>query len=74
MVAAAPLLRDWNWLQEQVIPPLLRSRGPRPARTWSIGSTADAVAVTVAFAHAAGARPDHQIGRASCRERVCAYV
>src|SRR5205823_558287 len=53
---AGPLLRDWDWLQEQVIPPLLRSRGPRPARTWSIGSTADAVAVTVAFAHAAGAR------------------
>jgi RNA polymerase sigma-B factor len=56
MGAAAPLLRDWDWLQEQVIPPLLRSRGPRSARSWSIGSTADAVAVTVAFAHAAGAR------------------
>ncbi len=58
MGAAAPLLRDWNWLQEQVIPPLLDSRDPRSTRTWSIGSTADAVAVTVAFAHAAGARSE----------------
>jgi RNA polymerase sigma-B factor len=58
MGASAPLLRDWDWLQEQVVPPLLRSRGPRSARTWSIGSTADAVAVTVAFAHAAGPRSD----------------
>jgi RNA polymerase sigma-B factor len=58
MGAAAPLLRDWDWLQEQVIPPLLKSRRPVSARTWSIGSTADAVAVTVAFAHAAGARSE----------------
>jgi RNA polymerase sigma-B factor len=56
MSAAPPLLRDWDWLQEQVIPPLLKGRGPRAARTWSLGSTADAVAVTVAFAHAAGSR------------------
>ncbi len=58
MGATAPLLRDWDWLQEQIVPPLLRCRGPRSARTWSIGSTADAVAVTVAFAHAAGPRSD----------------
>jgi RNA polymerase sigma-B factor len=70
MVAAAPLLRDWNWLQEQVIPPLLKSRGPRPARTWSIGSTADAVAVTVAFVHAAGARPDQRQGMGGFRAFV----
>jgi RNA polymerase sigma-B factor len=58
MVAAAPLLREWDWLQEHIVPPLLASRAPRPARTWSIGSTADAVAVTVAFAHAAGSRSE----------------
>jgi RNA polymerase sigma-B factor len=51
MVAALPLLREWDWLQEQVIPPLLNGTARHP-KVWSIGSTADAVAVTVAFAHA----------------------
>jgi RNA polymerase sigma-B factor len=59
MGAALPLLREWDWLQEQVIPSLL-SRADHPT-VWSIGSTADAVAVTVAFAHAAQtAAPDMQ--------------
>jgi RNA polymerase sigma-B factor len=58
MGAVAPLLRDWDWLQQQVVPALLKSRGTRDARTWSIGSTADAVAVTAAFTHAAGPRAD----------------
>lgn len=50
---AAALLRDWGLLQEQVVPRLLE--GPtRPARAWSIGNPADAVAVAVAFAHATG--------------------
>lgn len=47
------LLREWDWLQEEVIPPLLHAATDYP-KVWSIGSTADAVAVTVAFAHAAG--------------------
>src|SRR5262249_41134706 len=57
-MGAAPLLREWDWLQEHVVPPLLHSRAPRPARTWAIGSAADAVAVTVAFTHAAGSRSE----------------
>ncbi len=52
MGAAGPLLREWDWLQEQVIPPLLTGRVIDPPSVWSIGSTADAVALTVAFAHA----------------------
>ena len=59
MGAALPLLKEWDWLQEQVIPSLL-SRAEHP-KVWSIGSTADAVAVTVAFAHAARTEaPDMQ--------------
>ena len=52
MGAAEPLLREWDWLQEQVIPPLLTESAIDPPSVWSIGSTADAVALTVAFAHA----------------------
>jgi RNA polymerase sigma-B factor len=52
MGAAPQLLREWEWLQEQVIPSLLDRASDHP-KVWSIGSTADAVAVTVAFAHAA---------------------
>ncbi len=51
MSASQQLLSEWDWLQEQVIPPLL-DKADHP-KVWSIGSTADAVAVTVAFAHAA---------------------
>jgi RNA polymerase sigma-B factor len=52
MGAAPQLLREWDWLQEQVIPSLLGGASDHP-KVWSIGSAADAVAVTVAFAHAA---------------------
>jgi RNA polymerase sigma-B factor len=58
MGRAAALLRDWEWLQEEVIPPLLQAGGRCPPRVWSIGSAADAVSVTVAFAHAAGERSE----------------
>jgi RNA polymerase sigma-B factor len=60
MGAAQLLLKEWDWLQEQVIPPLLEGAA-EPPKVWSIGSTADAVAVTVAFAHAADTEsPDMQ--------------
>jgi RNA polymerase sigma-B factor len=58
MGVAAPLLRDWDWLQDQVIPPLINAGVRRPPKVWSIGSTADAVSVTVAFAHASQGRPE----------------
>jgi RNA polymerase sigma-B factor len=48
------LLRDWEALQDRVIPPLL-DIATRPASVWAIGDPADAVAVTVAFADARGA-------------------
>jgi RNA polymerase sigma-B factor len=51
---SSPLLREWDLLQEQVIPPLLDS-GRKP-RIWSVGSVADAVAVVTAFQHARGGR------------------
>lgn len=52
MGTAGPLLKEWDWLQERVIPPLLAGKAGRQASVWSMGSAADAVAVTVAFAHA----------------------
>jgi RNA polymerase sigma-B factor len=45
------LLRDWELLQERVMPPLLETPCGT-ARIWSIGDPTDAVAVAVAFAHA----------------------
>jgi RNA polymerase sigma-B factor len=48
------LLRDWEWLQDQVIPPLLARAGDRPTKLWSVGSVADAVAVSAALAERAG--------------------
>jgi RNA polymerase sigma-B factor len=50
------LLRDWEWLQDQVIPPLVESRDRQSKQVWSIGSMEDAIAVTVAFADSVGVR------------------
>ncbi|MDA8045854.1 MAG: sigma-70 family RNA polymerase sigma factor [Actinomycetota bacterium] len=50
---SSPLLREWDLLQEHVVPHLLESRqdGRRP-QAWSVGSVADAVAVVTAYRHA----------------------
>jgi RNA polymerase sigma-B factor len=53
-VLSSSLLREWDLLQEQIIPPLLASRRPR---VWSVGNVADAVAVAAAYNHARGDRP-----------------
>lgn len=63
---ATSLWREWDLLQEQVIPRLLQSP-VRPARAWSIGNPADAVAVTVAF-HAAGGEKNKRIRAYAGRE------
>lgn len=56
MSTSAPaLIREWDLLQTEVIPPLLEV-GDAP-RAWSIGSIDDAVAVAVAFEHAQGSDP-----------------
>ena len=52
MATAPPLLRDWDFLQDCVVPPLLDIEQPRSPRTWSIGSIEDAIAVCVAYEHA----------------------
>jgi RNA polymerase sigma-B factor len=53
MVGAAPaLLREWDTLQSEVVPPLLEIVDGRQAKCWSIGSVEDAVAVGVAYEHA----------------------
>jgi RNA polymerase sigma-B factor len=50
--ASAPtLLREWELLQTEVIPPLLEDCAEPPS-AWSIGSIDDAVALAVAFQHA----------------------
>lgn len=57
MTRTAPaLLREWNLLQQQVIPPLVEAE-PRPATVWSVGCAQDAVAVAVAYSHADGCAP-----------------
>ena len=49
--ASAPtLLREWDSLQKDVIPPLLEA--DKHPTAWSIGSIDDAVALAVAFRHA----------------------
>ena len=58
MVAHAPaLLREWELLQNQVVPPLLEIEQTRSPRSWSIGCIEDAVAVGVAFQHAQSSAP-----------------
>ena len=54
-LVSSPLLREWDLLQEQVVPPLLEvSSRERPPEMWSVGSVADAVAVATAYRHARG--------------------
>jgi RNA polymerase sigma-B factor len=58
MVASAPvLLREWELLQNEVVPLLLEIEQTRSPRSWSIGSIEDAVAVGVAFQHAQSSAP-----------------
>ena len=57
-LVSSPLLREWDLLQEQVVPPLLEvARLDRHPQTWSVGSVADAVAVVTAYRHARLDRP-----------------
>ncbi len=50
MAASAPaLIREWDLLQDRVVPPLLTVGRHRPPRAWSIGTVEDAVAIAVAY-------------------------
>lgn len=52
-LVSSPLLREWDMLQDQVIPALLDLDGRDVGPTvWSVDSVADAVAVTAAYQHA----------------------
>jgi RNA polymerase sigma-B factor len=54
MSASAPtLLREWELLQSDVIPPLL-ANSSQPPTAWAMGSIDDAVALAIAFQHAQG--------------------
>ena len=56
-VVTSPLLREWELLQSEVIPPLVDvGRSRRSPLVWSVGSVADAVAVATAYRHADPAR------------------
>jgi hypothetical protein len=52
IIGAATLLREWEFLQNRVVPSLLDVDASRTARSWSIGSIEDAVAVGLAYEHA----------------------
>jgi RNA polymerase sigma-B factor len=43
------LFDSWDFLQERVVPSLRPGHKRQPARVWSLGSPADAIAVTVAM-------------------------
>ena len=49
MNTSPALLRDWDLLQNQVVPVLRDNDEEQPPRSWSIGPVEDAVAVAVAF-------------------------
>lgn len=56
-MVTSPLLREWELLQSEVIPPLVDvGRSRRSPLVWSVGSVADAVAVATAYRHADPAR------------------
>jgi RNA polymerase sigma-B factor len=52
MPTASTLLRDWEFLQNRVVPALVDIEVSRSPRAWSIGSIEDAVAIGVAYEHA----------------------
>ena len=54
MTSSASLLREWDLLQEAIMPPLLAVAPRRPPAVWAIGPAEDAVALALAYHHAAG--------------------
>jgi len=67
MTARSPsLLREWDLLQDQVVPPLLDLDRGRVPCAWSIGSLEDAVSIGVAYRHAMDARGTDTDDGASC--------
>jgi RNA polymerase sigma-B factor len=53
---SSPLLRDWDFLVERVVPPLVEvARADGRPSAWSVGGVADAVAVAAAYEHASPA-------------------
>lgn len=69
-LVSSPLLREWDLLQEDVVPKLreARQRGRRP-QVWSVGSVADAVAVVTAYRHAQTGESSEVDAYASSAER-----
>ena len=61
MAAPQALLREWELLQRDIVPSLLATDAPGPPRSLSIGPIEDAVALAVAFGHAAGPHPDEMM-------------
>lgn len=66
MDSGGVLLREWEFLQSSVLPRVLDHVDGEPFRAWSVGSAADAVAIAVAFRHAAETRAVRR-GRTPCR-------
>ncbi len=54
MSSRAALIREWDLLQQWVIPPLLDVRPERTPQVWTLGPAEDAIAVALAYDHAWG--------------------
>ena len=54
MTLTTSFLKEWDLLQQQLMPPLLDVAPSRPPRVWTVGCAEDAIAVAVAYHHARG--------------------
>ena len=54
MTLTTSFLKEWDLLQQQLMPPLLDVAPSRPPRVWTVGCAEDAIAVAVAYHHAWG--------------------
>jgi RNA polymerase sigma-B factor len=60
-VSSLALLREWDLLEHEVVPPLIKVERRGGPRVWSIGSAKDALTVTVAYREFAAAPADDDV-------------
>lgn len=60
-MSSLALLREWDLLEQEVVPPLIELERTSGPRVWSIGSAKDALAVAVAYREFAEAPADDNV-------------